>query len=463
MDTGPMTKTVTRRPTQRASELDHPPPVLRLVYGPALGVVRDQVFPLLVGNNSLGREPQDPNGIAIPKDGLLSREHVIIAVKTASPGGYRLLVRDLDSKNGTFVNQSSVKGEAVPLQLGDVLRVGDSFLVVTVEPTEDAVIPSLIGDSAEAAALRSRLLRLAPSKATVLLLGETGTGKEVAARALHHHSRRTGAFIAVNCGAVPKGLAESQFFGQLYGAYSGAIKLPGFFRAAHLGTLFLDEAGDLPAEVQVKLLRALEERAVTPVGGTQAEPCDVRVIAATNDDLLRSMAAGRFREDLYARLNDEIVRLPPLRARREDILPLVLSGHERGDGGVRLDLNAELVDALLHYGYPFNVRELVKIAQHLSRFGADEALWQRLRPAQPDASLPTPKSVPPEPPAPREPLVPPPRGELEERLKERKGVLQYVAEDCHCSVRTLSRWIKGYGIDVSAFRPARNYLFDGQV
>lgn len=197
----PMLQTVTRRPARRSDEKDRKPPVLRLVYCPPLSIVRDRVYPLLVGDNPLGREPDDPDGIAIPEDTALSRKQAVLTVKAPRLGEYNLTVSDLDSKNGTFVNQARVKGEAVSLEVGDVLRAGDSFFVLALAQAADVAIPALVGDSAQAAALRVRLHRLAALSSNVLLLGETGTGKEVAAHALHNHSGRKGKFIDVNCGA----------------------------------------------------------------------------------------------------------------------------------------------------------------------------------------------------------------------------------------------------------------------
>ena len=273
--------------------------------------------------------------------------------------------------------------------------------------------------------------------------------EEVAARALHNHSARKGKFIDVNCGAVPAALLESLFFGQLAGAYTDAKASSGYFREAHRGTLFLDEVGELPLGLQVKLLRVLEQRAVTPVGAAQAEPVDVRIVAATNRDLLSDVAAGRFREDLYARLEDEIVRLPTLRARREDILPLLLHGY--GPDRRTPQLDAELVDALLHYDYPRNVRELVKIAAHLRTAGADAELWNRLRPTAPVTNKPAPG----EPERRRAPLMRPSRERLAELLRKHAGVLQYVAEELDCSARHLGRWLEEVGINVTEFRSLR--------
>jgi transcriptional regulator with GAF, ATPase, and Fis domain len=164
---------------------------------------------------------------------------------------------------------------------------------------------------------------VADSDATVLILGETGTGKELVAKALHEHGRRKAkAFVAVNCAAIPADLLESELFGHVNGSFTGATAdRMGAFREAHGGTLFLDEIGDMPAGMQAKILRALQERVVTPVGGKSCG-IDVRVIAATHRDLPNLVATGAFREDLYYRVNVVPIALPPLRARRMDIVPL---------------------------------------------------------------------------------------------------------------------------------------------
>jgi two-component system nitrogen regulation response regulator GlnG len=168
--------------------------------------------------------------------------------------------------------------------------------------------------------------RVAPTDAAVLLLGESGTGKELVARAVHYHSRRSeGAFVAVNMAAIPTELIEAELFGHERGAFTGAIEArPGRFRQANGGTLFLDEVGDLPLPLQAKLLRVLQEREVTPLGARKSVPVDVRIVAATHQDLESGVREGRFREDLYFRLNVVPIRVAPLRERSEDV-PLLVS------------------------------------------------------------------------------------------------------------------------------------------
>jgi DNA-binding NtrC family response regulator len=226
----------------------------------------------------------------------------------------------------------------------------------------------LVGSSAAMRDVQKAIGKLADSDATVLLLGETGTGKEVVARAIHGHGRRAKApFVPVNCAAIPAELLESLLFGHVRGAFTGAVAdRAGSFREAQGGTLFLDEIGDMDLAMQAKLLRALQERVVTPVGGRPV-PIDVRVIAATHRDLHQAVRDGRFREDLYYRLGVVPVDLPPLRERLADIIPLAehflaLSA----DGSPPKSLSAGAAAKLLAHPWPGNVRELLNAMKRTS-------------------------------------------------------------------------------------------------
>jgi DNA-binding NtrC family response regulator len=213
--------------------------------------------------------------------------------------------------------------------------------------------------------LLGKLGQVGPSDAAVLLLGETGTGKELAARHLHQLSGRRGAFVAVNCGAISETLAESELFGHEAGAFTGANgRREGWFEAADGGTLYLDEIGDLPLNLQVKLLRVLQEREVVRLGSRKAVPVDVRVIAATNVDLQQAVSAGHFRLDLFYRINIAQISLPPLRERVGDIVPLVQ--HFLRIYAHRLDMQVPAIPettrhALLAYPWPGNIRELENV------------------------------------------------------------------------------------------------------
>jgi DNA-binding NtrC family response regulator len=207
--------------------------------------------------------------------------------------------------------------------------------------------------------------RVAPSEAPVLIIGETGTGKELVARHVHQLSGRRGPFVAVNCGAISENLAESELFGHEAGAFTGAVgRREGWFEAANGGTLFLDEIGDLPLSLQVKLLRVLQEREVVRIGSRKPVPVDIRLVAATNIDLGEAVSAGRFRLDLYYRLNIAQAHLAPLRERRGDILPL--AQHFLDHYRQRLNLPPQILGAaarraLESYSWPGNIRELENV------------------------------------------------------------------------------------------------------
>ena len=236
-----------------------------------------------------------------------------------------------------------------------------------------ALFPNMVGESRAMRAIFSQLLKVAATDATVLLLGESGVGKELAAQSLHDKSGRAkGPFVAVNCAAIPEGLLESELFGHERGAFTGAVSRKiGKFEKAAQGTLFLDEIGDMPPETQAKILRAIESRQFERVGGTQPLRLEARVVAATHRDLPEMIRQGRFREDLFHRLNVFPVRLPPLRERREDI-PLLAGRFLEGlRPGARLSVEA--LQRLLAHDWPGNVRELKNVLERATVLaGGDE-------------------------------------------------------------------------------------------
>ena len=299
----------------------------------------------------VGSHPE--NAIAL-RDPLVSRFHCRFHLRDDG----RLWLRDLGSKNGTFVDGLRVtEAELLP---GAVLRVGDTSLRVLREE-EGAPALGLPGFSSRDPSMArplGLLRRVAPSKLPVLLRGETGAGKEVAARALHQASGRSrGPFVPINCGAIAHELAEAELFGYERGAYTGAVgSSPGAFGAADGGTLFLDEIGELPLTLQVKLLRALESDEIKPVGAARPRTVDVRIVCATHRDLRQLVAEGRFREDLYYRLDGVEVVLPALRERPADLLPLAEELLREEDPRARFSQGARA--ALLAHAWPGNVREL---------------------------------------------------------------------------------------------------------
>jgi DNA-binding NtrC family response regulator len=322
-------------------------------------------------------------------DPTVSRQHCEVALVA---GGYA--VRDLDSTNGTFVGDLRLKEAIVT---GDTrLRVGDS--VVRISPLEETVdIPlydrasfgPLLGRSAAMRRVFEDLRKVAPTDVTVLITGESGTGKEVAARAIHEASDRSrGPFVVVDCGALPENLIESELYGHLRGAFTGAVRARvGAFESASGGTVFLDEIGELPLDLQTRLLGVLERRCVTPIGSTEARPIDVRIVAATNRDLRREINRGAFREDLFFRLAVVTVEMPALRDRPEDISLYVQQFLDEEDARGAFTVDAETLARLESQPWPGNVRELRNVLERAAALG-DEALPGAAAAGEPEPALP---------------------------------------------------------------------------
>jgi DNA-binding NtrC family response regulator len=301
----------------------------------------------------------DPAADLTLSDDRVSARHATVRVD-----GSRFVVRDLGSTNGTWFEGSRVSDVTVPA--GSTLLIGRSALRVEPEAQPLDVPPSqarrfgeLVGESLAMREVFAVLERVAAADATLLVEGETGTGKELVARAVHDASpRRRGPFVAVDCGALPEGLLESELFGHVRGAFTGAAQpRAGMLVRADGGTLFLDELGRISATVQARLLRVLEERVVRPLGGDSERSIDVRVIAASRDDLDAEVAAGRFRADLMYRLAVVRIAIPPLRTRREDI-PLLVRELLRRRGFADEPPSGPGLDRLLAHGWSGNVREL---------------------------------------------------------------------------------------------------------
>lgn len=315
---------------------------------------------------------RDPACDTVLEGTEVSRRHAELRVD-----GPLLQVRDLGSSNGVFVN--GVQTANAPLEAGDVLRCGEwvGVAVADADPTGlREITPGWRGGPALLAALAPA--RAAAADFPVVIQGETGTGKEGAAAALHAWRGRTGPLVAVNCAALPAHLAEAELFGHRKGAFTGADRASqGVFRAAHGGTLFLDEVLELPADVQPKLLRALQERQVQGLGETSPVDIDVAIVAAAQHPLADAVRAGRFRPDLQARLDGLTIVLPPLRARRDDVVPLFREFLREHAGGRPPQLDPKFVEALALHDWPLNVRELLALARRLLVTHGHEPLLRR--------------------------------------------------------------------------------------
>ncbi|MBM4361803.1 MAG: sigma 54-interacting transcriptional regulator [Deltaproteobacteria bacterium] len=418
------------------------------------------VYPLDRRPLVLGRER--PADLVVPV-AAVSRRHAELTWEAGSH-----VLRDLASTNGTLVDGRRVV--EARLEDGQEIRVGDA-LFKYVAADADAHAPyhldgrrdglpradtELVGGLGMARIV-AELDRVARSALTVLVVGESGTGKEVVARELHRGSGRTGPLRAVNCAAIPEHLLESELFGSKRGAFSGADRdRPGLIRAAHGGTLLLDEIGDMPADAQVKLLRVLQTREVVPVGGTQPEPVDVRVVAATHRDLARLQEEERFRPDLYARLAEYTVALPPLRDRKEDLYLLLRTFLDR-HGGAALRPSLPFLVALFQHDWPYNVRELEAVARRAIALADGTVLEPAALPdsvrdamddygrgaaaladtAQREATRGTPTEA-----------------ELRALLAAHDGNVAAVGRALGKARMQIHRWVGRYGIDLDGYRPS---------
>jgi len=290
------------------------------------------------------------------RDERMASRHAVVRCE-----GGRALLRDLGSASGTRLNGQHLLGERA-LAPGDVLRLGDTlFIFAPCALDEAAPEVDLVGSGAAMGAVRRSIDAIARRKHSVVISGETGTGKEVVGQRIHRLSGRAGPFIGVNCGAFTEGLLASDLFGHVRGAFTGAVsEQQGLFRSAHGGTLMLDEVAEIPLSLQATLLRVLETREVRPVGSTRHIGTDVRVLATSNRDLVELVQAGRFRADLYSRLAQWTIRLPPLRDRREDLPALISHLLARCDGHGR-SLSPDLAELLLLHDWPLNVRGLLAV------------------------------------------------------------------------------------------------------
>ena len=383
-------------------------PRLIALAGPLCG----ESFPIEGNELVVGRD--QAASLSVP-DRLMSRRHCAVQLEDG-----RFVLRDLNSSNGTFVNGIPVRERV--LEHGDRIRAGDSILMFLqapraggtaagemtaaddrttripeaadgqrepVRPDSAAEIVAevlagrvalqahdMVGESDAMRLVHARIRKVAPSDCTVLVCGETGTGKELAARAIHQNSRRARQpFVAINCAALTEALLESELFGHEKGAFTGAASLKkGRLEIADGGTVFLDEVGELAPTLQSKLLRALQHHEFERVGGTRTIKVDVRVIAATNRDLAGEVTAGRFRQDLWYRLNVVNLTMPPLRERRSDIPGLAAHFVTKYARGRALELTADALDALTAHDWPGNVRELENAIERAVVLGTSDRI-----------------------------------------------------------------------------------------
>jgi len=390
--------------------------------------------------------------LSVPDHGV-SRKH--LAVRRQA-GGWE--VADLGSKNGIFVNGETAR--VATLTDGDVIEVGGTLLMfredggnpdgdtdrdLAAEPTAPFAFRTV---SSELEHRFHQLAKIARTGVAVLVRGETGTGKELVAHAIHDGSARRGHFVPVNCGALPRNLIESELFGHKRGAFSGAHEdREGLVRRAHGGTLFLDEIAELPEESQVALLRVLQEGEVRPIGASNGVKVDIRVIAATHQDIPARIADGRFRRDLYARLAGFEMVLPALRDRREDIGTLIAAILSRvAPAPERITLHRTAARALVRYTWPLNIRELeqaLRSAVALADTGEIrlEHLSEAIR-AHVPPSLGTMR--------PEERVL---RDRVIELLREHGGNVSAVARAMGKAPIQIRRWCRRMQIELSQFRP----------
>jgi DNA-binding NtrC family response regulator len=385
-------------------------------------------------------------------DPAMSRSHARIEV---SRGG-KATVTDLESRNGSWIGEEQVQERA--LVEGEILRLGASlFLCHRSTPSRPELLPPpLLGMSFGMQMVHQQITQIGPHDTTVLILGETGTGKELVARALHDASGRGGPMNAINCAGLSDTLLQSELFGHVRGAFSGATgDRPGLFEASRGGTLLLDEVGDAPATVQVSLLRVLQEKVVRRVGANRAIPVDTRVVSATHRELHAHITEGSFREDLFGRLAGWILRLPPLRHRREDIPLLLRHFLDEKVDSVR-PVHHKLAYRLLTYDWPRNVRELQSVAERVLLTAGDGPTYK----LNPDVAAllvnqPTDAADDTAPVPPREATHPSQFRDtdaLKALLVEHGGNVRKVADAAGVSRNTLYRWFRDLNVDPTDYR-----------
>ncbi len=414
----------------------------------------DGLVEVVIGRGEEDRAVRDARALALQvADQTMSQRHARL-----TPAGATWTIEDLGSRNGTFVDGTKV--ERADLTDGALVVLGGTAFTVRAlaasgAPDVDAQqlatpLPDVRTFSTNFERELANLVRLAPTSQSIVIHGETGSGKEVIARAIHAASQRPGAFVGVNCGALPANLVESELFGHKKGAFSGATEdRPGLLRAADRGTLLLDEIGDLPLSTQAALLRVLQEREVMPIGATRPVPIDIRVLAASHRDLEAEVRAGRFREDLWSRLAGYTAEIPALRDRREDLGLLIAALLSRMSAvGIRFTADAGL--ALLQYDWPRNVRELEQVLRSAVALASDGVIELAQLPRMLQGSSPARESEPS-----REPLSPADlarHDELRAALQKHAGNIAAVGRELGVARMQIHRWLERYGIDIDEYR-----------
>ncbi len=354
-----------------AELLEQPDRAFEVAYDPdtALALARSTPFDLVISDINL--------------NATISGLDVLRAFKLANPSGAVVLISGFGTLETAIdaVRAGAFDYISKPFNIGEVKAIVERALKQQTvlpeerQPAREPGLPGLIGRTAGMLEVYMQIARAADAMAPVLVVGESGTGKELVARAIHAHGRRAGRpFVPVNCGAIAETLLESELFGHARGSFTGAVAdAKGIFEQANGGTVLLDEVGETSPALQVKLLRVLEEGEVRPVGASRPVKGDVRMVAATNVDLERSVAEQRFRQDLYYRLSVIVIHVPPLRERRSDI-PLLVEqflANACGRLGRRVNITPAAMDLLTRHTWPGNVRELENAVERLVLFSRD--------------------------------------------------------------------------------------------